>query len=76
MRPVALVLACALARAAGVTWLHHSSQDEAAGVLPTDGGGGPWAFQQPARPHPDELAVAAVDQAYMADRARAEACRR
>ena len=43
MRPVALVLACALARAAGVTWLHHSSQDEAAGVLPTDGGGGPWA---------------------------------
>ena len=72
MRPVALVLACALARVASVTWLHHSSQDEAAGVLPTDGGGGPWAFQQPARPHPDELAVAAVDQAYMADRARAQ----
>ena len=71
MRPVALVLACALARAAGVTWLHHSSQDEAAGVLPTDGGGGPWAFQQPAQ-HPDELAAAAVDQAYMADRARAQ----
>ena len=72
MRPVALVLACALARVASVTWLHHSSQDDAAGVLPTDGGGGPWAFQQPARPHPDELAVAAVDQAYMADRARAQ----
>ena len=69
---LALVLACALARAARVTWLHHSSQDEAAGVLPTDGGGGPWAFQQPARPHPDELAVAAVGQAYMADRARAQ----
>jgi hypothetical protein len=66
------LVACALARAAGVTWLHHSSQDDAASVLPTDGGGGPWAFQQPARPHPDELAVAAVGQAYMADRARAQ----
>ena len=31
----------------------------------------PEAFQQPAQ-HPDELAAAAVDQAYMADRARAQ----
>jgi hypothetical protein len=55
---------CALLRVAGVTG-RHSSQD--ASVLQTDG----WAFQQ-AGPRQDELAVAAVDQAYMMDRASAQ----
>ena len=75
MRPLVLV-SCALLRVDGVTRLHHSSQD--ASLLQTDRGllsvDQFWeqAFQHPdgvPHVHPDELAVAAVDQAYMVDRA-------
>ena len=53
---------------AGVTWPDHSSHDTSA--LQTDNG--VVAAYQYAQPRLDELAVAAVDQAYMVDRASAQ----
>ena len=62
MRPMLLVLAwCAPLRVAGVATSQDASNSMSANTALVSG----YQFMQP---HPDDLAIAAADQAYLADR--------